>query len=125
MTKENWKEIKIKNTTKVLERVVYLKNKEIKLIEKEIEELFKLNPKTLLIKSNGKPLNKKSNTIVINGYLEKYSKHFNKKIQSHSFRIGLIKNLFEKGIKEELIKEIVGHKRIETTRRYNKQNKTK
>jgi len=126
ITWKHWKELEKKNSTEFTEtktkkkRTIFLDKKEIGIIKKEMEELFKLNPNTILIKENGEKLHEKVSIVSINNYLKKYSKIFNKNLQSHSFRIGLVTRLFEKGVHADLIKEIIGHGCLATTLLYNR-----
>ena len=92
---------------------------------KILPEVFRLNHVCLLTDAKGKKLDEKHVIKTINKILKPFSDKYNCNIKSHSFRIGLVTGLFQKNVPSLIIQEIIGHKDLASTLRYNRHKATK
>jgi len=109
-------------------RELYITDKNKKLLKKAIKtlpEVFLNNNVSLLSDEKGNKLGPKHVIKTINQLLKPFSLKYKINLKSHSFRIGLVTNLFQKNVPSTTVQEILGHKDLASTLRYNRYKSTK
>lgn len=84
------------------------------------EEWFKQQSKAPVLRTEtGKTLCNRYSIMYYNNLLKPYGEKHKLKLQTHSFRISLVTELL-KSSDVNVVKDIIGHKNISTTLRYNR-----
>lgn len=125
---KNWTGLKEGQTTEVYEsktkkyRRIFINKRAqrecVKLSKHGFEQLFSKPGQVLLSNSRGQVLQPDSTIRRLNVILKPFGQAWNLNLKTHSFRISLITRLFEKNVDSVVIKDIIGHSKLDTTLRY-------
>lgn len=124
----NWNELIQTSKTTIQEPKTH-SSKEVVISQENKAHLLRLNwaddwfqthtPAPLLRNHKGKPLNDRYVIRMYNRKIKPLGEENNLKLRTHSFRIGLITRLLQT-TNPLVVKDIIGHKTIDTTLRYNR-----